>query len=273
MSSSEEPTQILKYLYLGGKVHAKDKDMLQKLNITHVVNCSPPRSVDKNFGIPNYYEKEGRIKYLRVPIFDNKGEDMTPHLETVHSFISHGKHYGNVLVHCLRGVSRSASFVVGHLMADREMTLDEALAHVTMYRSVVQPNESFLLQLRKYEESLEKYRAAAEKVSRIGEDGCDDSGVGVPQVQTLQQAQAQVGMSSATTKRSVCETLGLSEQALPLSPQPLVTTSSTPRQPSEEPPTNTSTCSQEERGVEEEELLVKKKRKIEEVDCSPALVP
>jgi protein-tyrosine phosphatase len=46
-------------------------------------------------------------------------------METVHKFISHGKHYGNVLVHCMRGVSRSASFVMGHLMMDRELTLLE----------------------------------------------------------------------------------------------------------------------------------------------------
>ena len=82
MSQKEEPSRILKYLYLGmkslgnvvlccqhaqnsltvslmdcdivvlmhyhltivgGKVHAKDKELLQKLNITHVVNCSPSR--------------------------------------------------------------------------------------------------------------------------------------------------------------------------------------------------------------------------------------
>ena len=39
----DKPSRILKHLYLGSKVHAKDKVLLKKLNITHVVNCSPPR--------------------------------------------------------------------------------------------------------------------------------------------------------------------------------------------------------------------------------------
>jgi hypothetical protein len=109
MSQKDEPSRILKYLYLGGKAHAKDRNLLRKLNITHVVNCSPSRrlsltvdthattpfilyvalhllfscwivlaayivcvcvcSVDKNFGIPNYFSKDG-ITYLRVPIFE-----------------------------------------------------------------------------------------------------------------------------------------------------------------------------------------------------------
>jgi hypothetical protein len=44
-SSSEDraPSRVVRYLWLGGKAHAKDRELLRRLGVTHVVNCSPPR--------------------------------------------------------------------------------------------------------------------------------------------------------------------------------------------------------------------------------------
>jgi protein-tyrosine phosphatase len=96
-----------------------------------VLNCTPPRTSDPEAGVPNYFEKEKTFKYLRIPIFDNKGEDiLLTHLPTAIKFIEEGKHYGSVLVHCHKGVSRSVSFVCGYLMRSCGMTLDEALSYV-----------------------------------------------------------------------------------------------------------------------------------------------
>jgi protein-tyrosine phosphatase len=143
-------SQILSFLYLGGKADAKDKDKLKKLNIKYILNCTPPRTLDPENGCPNYYEKEKSFIYKRIPIFDNKGEDIMGHMNTACSFIEESKHYGNILVHCHKGVSRSASFVIGYLMNKNEFTLDEALQHVKSCRSIVQPNTSFMYQLRQY---------------------------------------------------------------------------------------------------------------------------
>lgn len=44
---------------------------------------------------------------------------------------------------------------------DMVMTIDEAMSHVVSYRSVVQPNESFLLQIKRYGEKLREEREAA----------------------------------------------------------------------------------------------------------------
>lgn len=147
-------SQVLSYLYLGGKADAKDKATLQKLKIKYILNCTPPRTVDREAGCPSYYEKEKLFVYKRIPIFDNKGEDIIAHMTEAYNFIEEGKHYGNVLVHCLKGVSRSASFVIGYLMRKNEFTMDEALAHVQMCRPVVQPNSSFLSQLETFQSTL-----------------------------------------------------------------------------------------------------------------------
>ena len=120
--------------------------------------------MDRAAGVPNYFEKDPHFTYKRIGIFDNKGEDVTSHLEVASSFIEHSKHHGNILVHCIRGVSRSASFVIGYLMKYNEMTLDEALTHVQSRRPVVLPNESFMAQLKKYEVYLQAERVEKQKM-------------------------------------------------------------------------------------------------------------
>ena len=62
---------------------------------------------------PNFFEKEKHFTYKRIPIFDNRGEDLLAHMDAVYNFIEQGRHYGAVLVHCHKGVSRSTSFVIG----------------------------------------------------------------------------------------------------------------------------------------------------------------
>ena len=99
-------------------------------------------------GCPNFYEKEKLFKYKRIPIFDNRGEDILSHINEVFLFIQEGKHYGNVLIHCLKGVSRSVSFVIAYLMKYNEMTLDEALAYIqVIYNYVIlMKNHTYIVQ-------------------------------------------------------------------------------------------------------------------------------
>lgn len=124
------PSQILPHLFLGGKAEAKTKSSLQTLKIKYILNCTPSRNTDPENGCPNFFEKDRLFKYCRIPVFDNKGEDLLGHLDTAFRFIEEGKHYGGVLVHCHKGVSRSASIVLAYLMKYNEMTLDEALSYV-----------------------------------------------------------------------------------------------------------------------------------------------
>lgn len=146
---TRKPSQILSYLFLGGKDDAKSKDTLDSLNIKYILNCTPNKTMDPT-GCPNYYQKDKAYHYLRVPIFDNIGENITVHLDSTFKFIEEGKHYGNVLVHCHKGVSRSASFVIAYLMRKNEFSFDEALTFVQSVRPMVQPNEAFLKQLASY---------------------------------------------------------------------------------------------------------------------------
>lgn len=64
---------------------------------------------------------------------------------------------GRVLVHCLMGVSRSATLVLAFLMIAMGLTLQEAVAAVRPHRDVC-PNPGFLQQLRILDKGLERER-------------------------------------------------------------------------------------------------------------------
>lgn len=167
VTNSGDLSQILSYLYLGNKSAAKNKQLLIKHKIKYVLNCTPTRTADPENGCPNYYEKERLFVYRRIPIFDNRGEDMLSHMGLACSFIDEGQHYGNVLVHCHKGISRSASFVIGYLMRKKDFTMQEALAHVQSCRSIVQPNSSFLMQLETLQRQTIQTETDAENTSTV----------------------------------------------------------------------------------------------------------
>jgi len=67
------------------------------------------------------------------------------------TFISNGLHHGSVLVHCQRGVSRSATSVIMFLMRKANMTMNQSLKLCQRRRPIVDPNPAFMNQLRTFE--------------------------------------------------------------------------------------------------------------------------
>lgn len=180
----DEPTRILKHVYIGSQHDAKRRQVLAKLKITHILNCTPPRSVDPLSGVPSYFDKDKDIVYRRISIFDNAGEDILGKMDSAVDFIDCAKHYGAVLVHCkkvyscgrcllklydhhnlMQGVSRSASFVIGYLMKMNEFSLAEALEYVQARRPEVNPNPAFMDQLREYDYQLQTLRGESAALS------------------------------------------------------------------------------------------------------------
>eukprot|EP00644_Phytophthora_capsici_P015562 jgi/Phyca11/536984/estExt2_fgenesh1_pg.C_PHYCAscaffold_700028 len=143
-----EPSLILEHVFLGSRANARDKDLLQRLGVTHVLNVTPPKKMDPVAGVPNFFEKDKTFTYRRCPIFDNKAEDISGVLEGCIAFMDQAKYYGRILVHCNKGVSRSSSMVVAYLMKQRSMTFEQALDFVVERRPVANPNESFRRQLQ-----------------------------------------------------------------------------------------------------------------------------
>ena len=91
-------------------------------------------------------------------------------------FIEEGKHYGGVLVHCHKGVSRSSTYVIGYLMKKNEMSLQEALEFVKSIRPIIMPNLAFMAQLKTYEMQLDNERGLVVKQSSNASIHCPSSG-------------------------------------------------------------------------------------------------
>lgn len=77
-------------------------------------------------------------------------------LKTIY-FVSHvqvASAGGKILVHCVAGISRSASLCIAYLMKHHEMTLLNAYNHIKERRPSIKPNCGFFRQLIDYESKL-----------------------------------------------------------------------------------------------------------------------
>ena len=88
-----------------------------------------------------------------MKIEDSVFQDLTDEFWQALSFVEQAIHNGgNILVHCRRGVSRSASLCVAYLMDDRGMTFDDAVSLMKRQRPSVNINQGFEEQLRAFAE-------------------------------------------------------------------------------------------------------------------------
>jgi predicted protein tyrosine phosphatase len=106
-------------LYLGGKADAKDRDKLERYNVTHILNMTTSKEVNIKAGVPNFFESSGRFVYKRIAVLDapTSVSDLAERSDEIVGFIAKGLHHGSVLVHCQRGVSRSTTAVLLYLMS------------------------------------------------------------------------------------------------------------------------------------------------------------
>ena len=143
-------------IYLGGKKDAKDASFLKDINTTHILNVTPAKETNITAGVPNYFEKKTvsarRITYKRISVYDAPSSDLLQHADDIVRFISTSLHHGSILVHCQRGVSRSATAVMFYLMRKEKMCLEDALDACQRARPCVNPISGFMDQLRKYEQ-------------------------------------------------------------------------------------------------------------------------
>lgn len=142
------PVSILPFLYLGNANHAAQKDLLDTLGITAILNVSKTCPVYKNC-----YE------YKTIAIDDNERENISSHFDDAIKFIDDVKsRNGKILVHCRAGISRSATICIAYLMRKYEYTLDQAYEYTKKRRAAISPNFNFLGQLLALESELNTQR-------------------------------------------------------------------------------------------------------------------
>jgi len=132
------------FLYLGEEECALEKDVIDNLGITHILSALPVSESSEKY-VP-------QIEYCQCPLQDLSTDTITKYFDVTIDFIDRVKYEkGRILVHCLAGVSRSATLVIVYIMHALKLTLRKAYIYVKQRRGVIRPNTGFLTQLISYE--------------------------------------------------------------------------------------------------------------------------
>jgi hypothetical protein len=137
--------EIIPHLYLGNKYAAINKNFLIRNNIKGIINVATGVNVDFD------QSKFPWIDYLNnVKIHDRPDVILSTNYKKIFDFIDDKiyNHQQNVLIHCSRGISRSASYVIAYLMKKFQMKFQEAYDYVKMMRPIINPNQGFITQLK-----------------------------------------------------------------------------------------------------------------------------
>ncbi|KAB5575129.1 hypothetical protein PHYPO_G00217290 [Pangasianodon hypophthalmus] len=140
------PTRILPHLYLGSQKDVLNKELMAQNGITYVLNasntCPKPDFISENH-------------FLRIPVNDSYCEKLLPWLEKTNEFIDKAKVSNcRVIVHCLAGISRSATIAIAYIMKTMGLSSDDAYRFVKDRRPSISPNFNFLGQLLEFERDL-----------------------------------------------------------------------------------------------------------------------
>ncbi|KPJ11734.1 Dual specificity phosphatase DUPD1 [Papilio machaon] len=158
-TSTPDVNEVYPGLYVGDAVAAKDKAFLKRMGINYVLNTAEGKRYTQVDTDHLYYRDCPGLRYKGFQLMDLPTTDISKYFHIAANFIDEGlSRGGKVLVHCLMGVSRSATCALAFLMIKRGMSLTEALALVRSRRDI-HPNEGFLRQLQQLDKEL--------RVSRI----------------------------------------------------------------------------------------------------------
>ena len=122
--------------------------VLGDLGITAVLNAA--QGDLEGWSVVNtkesYYTRVG-IQFMGVPAVDLNSFPLMDYFQRaadwIENILSKG---GVVLVHCVKGISRSATLIIAFLIIKKKMTLQQAILMIKKKRSIA-PNEGFMQQL------------------------------------------------------------------------------------------------------------------------------
>lgn len=135
---------ITDHLFLSSAAAVKP-DRIRSLGITHIINVTLEMP---NLNLPN-------LECIQIHVDDTPSARLSLYFDRCSDKI-HQVHLrgGRTLVHCVAGVSRSASLCMAYLMKYHRMNLEQAYHHVKKRRPVIRPNGGFWRQLIEYEKRI-----------------------------------------------------------------------------------------------------------------------
>lgn len=133
-------------LFVGDEHAAANLAGLRNAGVTHVLNCTTASSA--------HLGEVGAPQYLQLNLLDSTAdlprmqESIGTGVEFIAQALASG---GTVLVHCHRGISRSATIAIAYLIRQTQQPADVVFEQVRAKRRVVDPNLGYMVSLKEWE--------------------------------------------------------------------------------------------------------------------------
>ncbi len=133
--------EIIPNIFVGNYSFALSKKLLLENKITYILNCGN--------GLKNFYSNESNFKYINIPLYDSKTQDLKQYIPKINNFIDEGSNNNNkILIHCGEGVSRSAAVCLMYMITNKGYTYSKAKETFINKRKCCCPNDGFISQLK-----------------------------------------------------------------------------------------------------------------------------
>ncbi|CAL8070361.1 unnamed protein product [Orchesella dallaii] len=179
--------KVLPGLYVGNYRDSKDASQLERHRITHIIAIhDAARRI--------HTDKE----YLCIMASDSPYQNLSQYFPACNDFIHSARiQGGNVLIHCLAGMSRSVTIAVAYIMSATTLRWNDALKVVRGARAVSNPNSGFQKQLQEFESTKlpEERRRLLEKFP----------GTTYPENDEEQCKKLLVAYNNMVLSRAICE--------------------------------------------------------------------
>eukprot|EP01060_Flectonema_neradi_P039730 TRINITY_DN8862_c1_g1_i1.p1 TRINITY_DN8862_c1_g1~~TRINITY_DN8862_c1_g1_i1.p1 ORF type:complete len:199 (+),score=8.69 TRINITY_DN8862_c1_g1_i1:128-724(+) len=144
-------------VFVGGYMAAQDKNLLNKHNVSCVVNCQDETTT-------NYFEKDSNFSYVRFPVAHwrrakniEKPEVVRNYFGQVFAWIEQATDNGrSVLIHCLAGAHRAGTTGTAFLMYATGMSDVEAIRSAKKLRPAIDPISDFPVLLKHYSKAVSR---------------------------------------------------------------------------------------------------------------------
>ena len=142
-------------LYVGDESAAASLATLRACGIRHVLNCTDqPTPLEED----GYSGDGGEVPtFLRLGLLDSTADLPRMHevlrvgVDFIDAAIASG---GSVLVHCHRGISRSATLAMGYLIQTQQKPAEAIFEAIRKKRRVIDPNLAYWCALKEWEASV-----------------------------------------------------------------------------------------------------------------------
>jgi predicted protein tyrosine phosphatase len=151
-SSGDEDYLFLPSEIIEGKLYLSCASVASRANLIELYKIKGIVSLGGIDAQLTYKMHPDQIRQLIVIVSDLENEPILLEFEGCIDFIN--KTEGAVLVHCMAGISRSATIVIAYLMSEKRLSFQDAYDHVKKRRRIVRPNDGFIRQLREFELQL-----------------------------------------------------------------------------------------------------------------------